>query len=227
MSPPGRPMGEFRSAQHEGIPMSTALRFDSGDEQTELERAETYGLLAALWLAPPDAALLAQFAHAVTEAPEPGAFLEAPWVDLVGALRQTTPEAARAEYEALFHGVGKADIFLYGSHHLAGMLNDRPLARLRADLIEMGVERDEARAETEDHVAFVFEVMRYLIAGDDVAVCNLERQRRFFRDHLQSWVPALCDAVLAHPRARVWRAVAAYTAAFQQVETQGFDLLES
>ena len=69
--------------------------------------------------------------------------------------------------------------------------------------------------------------MRYLIAGDDVAVCNLEQQRRFFRAHLQPWVERLCDTVAAHPRARTWRAVAAFTRAFVQVETQGFDLLET
>jgi hypothetical protein len=33
--------------------------------------------------------------------------------------------------------------------------------------------------------------------------------------------------VQAHPRARVWRAVAAFTRAFVEVETQGFDLLET
>jgi TorA maturation chaperone TorD len=76
-------------------------------------------------------------------------------------------------------------------------------------------------------VAYVFEVMRFLIAGDDAAVCNLEQQRRFYRAHVQSWVEALCDAVEAHPRADTWRAVAAFTRRFIQIETQGFDLLES
>jgi hypothetical protein len=35
----------------------------------ELARAELYGLLAWLWLAPPDDDLLAQFRVAVTQAP--------------------------------------------------------------------------------------------------------------------------------------------------------------
>ena len=81
--------------------------------------------------------------------------------------------------------------------------------------------------ETEDHIAYVLELMRYLIAGDDVAVCNLEQQRRFFRSHVQTWVDALCEATLAHPAARVWRSVAAFTQAFVQVETQAFDMLET
>jgi TorA maturation chaperone TorD len=208
--------------------MNSPLVFTApADDSDEVARAELYGLLARLWIAPPDAALLAQFKVAVTEAPERGAFLEAPWEALVGALRSTTPEAAAEEYDALFGGVGKPDVFLYGSYYLAGFLNEKPLALLRADLASLGLARDESRGETEDHIAYVCEVMRYLIAGEDVAVANLEQQRRFFRAHLQPWVEKLCDAVEAHPGARVWRAVAGFTRAFVQVETQGFDLLDA
>jgi TorA maturation chaperone TorD len=203
-----------------------ALGFASADDGEEIARAELYGLLARLWWAPPDAELLRQFSVAVTEAPEPGGHLEAPWQSLVAAMRAATPEAAVEEYEALFGGVGKPEVFLYGSWHLAGFLNERPLAALREDLGRLGLARDEQRGETEDHVAFEFEVMRYLIAGDDVAVCNLEQQRRFFRAHVQPWVESLCDAVAAHPRARLTRDLAEFTRAFVQVETQAFDMIE-
>jgi len=202
------------------------VAFAGGDEGDELARAELYGLLSRLWFAPPDEALLQQFAVAVTEAPQAGAFLEAPWQSLVAAMRATTVQAAADEYDALFQGVGKPEVFLYGSYYLAGFLNEKPLVQLRDDLAEIGLERDPQRGETEDHVAIVFEVMRYLIAGDDVAVCNLERQRRFFRAHVQSWVEAMCDALEAHPRAGLYRALAGFTRAFVQVETQGFDMLE-
>jgi TorA maturation chaperone TorD len=206
---------------------TSTLRFAAADDGEELARAELYGLLARLWLAPPDAALLEQFGVAVTQAPEPGGHLEAPWQALVAAMRATSPEAAAEEHEALFYGVGKPEVFLYASYHLTGFLNERPLALLRDDLQRLGLTRDAQRGETEDHVAYLFEVMRWLIAGDDVGVCNLEQQRRFFRAHLQTWVDRLCDAVEAHPRAVTWRAVAGFTRAFVQVETQGFDLLEA
>ncbi len=206
--------------------MSQALTFAAADDSEELARAELYGLLARLWVAPPDAELLTQFGAAVTEAPQPGGFLEAPWQSLVAAMRATTPEAAAAEYDALFGGVGKPEVFLYGSYYLAGFLNERPLALLRADLAELGLERDESRGETEDHIACVFEVMRYLIGGADSAISKLERQRRFFRAHVQPWMEPLFDAVAAQPRAVLWREVAVLTRAFVQVETQGFDLLE-
>lgn len=205
----------------------TPIALAALDDSDEIARAELYGLLARLWLAAPDAALLEQFRVAVTQAPQPGGALEAPWQALVGALRASDPAAAAAEHDALFGGVGKPELLLYASYYLSGYLHDRPLATLRGDLQALGLTRDAARAETEDHVAYVFEVMRYLIAGDDAAVCNLEQQRRFFRAHVQSWVEAMCDAVAAHPRAAVWRAVAEFTRAFVQVETQGFDLLEA
>ena len=208
--------------------MTTAqpLHFASPSDGEEIARAELYGLLGVLWLKPPDEALLAQFGVAVTQAPQPGGHLEAPWHDLVAAMRATDAARAAQEYEALFGGVGKPEVFLYGSFYLSGFLNEKPLATLRSDLAALGLTRDEQHGETEDHIAFGFEVMRYLIAGDDLAVCQLEQQRRFFRQHLQPWVERLCDAVEAHPAAATWRSVAAFTRAFMQVETQGFDMLE-
>ena len=75
-------------------------------------------------------------------------------------------------------------------------------------------------------MAYVSEVMRYLIAGDDMAVCNLTQQQVFFSQHLQPWLPAMCDAVAQHPDAHFYRALATFTAAFIQVEAQGFDMLD-
>lgn len=199
-------------------PQSSAL-----DEETA--RAEVYGLLAHLFYAPPDAALLAALQVAVTEAPAAGAFLEEPWRELVGAARALDERAIRDEYDALFGGVGKPEVYLFGSHYLTGFLNDRPLAQLRDDLAALGLERAESMGETEDHIAYLCEVMRYLIAGDDVALANLTRQREFFSRHLQPWVQAMCDALAAHPRARFYAALARFTGAFTAVEAQGFDML--
>lgn len=204
---------------NESPPISTAL-----DE--EVARAELYGLLASLWYAAPDAKLLVAFKVATTEAPAAGAFLEEPWRQLVGVARDTTLAAVRSEYDALFGGIGKPEVYLFGSFYLSGFLNDKPVAHLRTDLARLGLARSEAVSETEDHVACLFEVMRYLIAGDDVAVANLTQQQRFFSTHLQPWLPALCDAVAQHPKARFYAALANLTAAFAQVEAQGFDMLD-
>jgi TorA maturation chaperone TorD len=208
-------------------PTTQAMVFASADQDEELQRAELYGLLSRLWLAPPDEALLAQFAVAVTAAPQPGSFLEGPWHDLVAAMRADPGRDAAAAYSALFIGAGKADVLPYASFHIAGTLNDQPLVALRTDLAALGLASAAPAGETEDHVSFVLEVMRYLIAGDDVAVCNLEQQRRFFRMHVQPWVGgSLCDAVEQHPAAGVYAPLARFTRAFIDVEAQAFDLLE-
>jgi TorA maturation chaperone TorD len=193
------------------------------DEETA--RAEVYGLLAALYYAAPSAELHENIRVAVTEAPAPGAVLESSWAELVAAAREQSLADISSEYDALFGGVGKPEVYLFGSHYLSGFLNEKPLAALRTDIAALGLARDESMPETEDHVAYLCEVMRYLIAGDDVAVANLTRQREFFTHHAQPWVPMMCEAIMAHPRAHFYRAVAAFTQTFVSVESQGFDML--
>ena len=193
------------------------------DEETA--RAEVYGLLAALYYAPPSDELAERLRIAVTEAPAAGALLEASWGELVAAARRLPTDAIAREFDALFGGVGRPEVYLFGSHYLSGFLNEKPLAALRTDLASLGLARDEAMAETEDHVAYLCEVMRYLIAGDDVEVANLTRQREFFSRHLLPWAGQLCDALAGHPKADFYRSLAAFTQAFISVETQGFDML--
>lgn len=206
------------SPLHTAPPTSSAL-----DEETA--RAELYGLLALLYYAPPTPEWLAQLQVAATEAPAAGGFLQEPWQQLVGVARGMTAAQIADEFDALFGGVGKPEVVVYGSHHLSGFLNEKPLAELRTDLARLGLARDEAMHETEDHIAYLCEVMRYLIACDDVAVANLTQQRQFFSTHLQPWAPALCDALAAHPKARFYAALATLSAAFFSVEAQGFDML--
>ena len=203
---------------------SSAAASSALDE--EIARAELYGLLARLWYAPPDAQLLDAFKVAATEAPMQGAYLEEPWRQLVGAGRERTEAQLRAEYDTLFGGIGKPEVYLFGSHYLSGFLNDKPLAQLRGELARLGLARDESVGETEDHIACLFEVMRYLIAGDDVAVANLTRQQAFYSAHIQPWIYDMCEAVAAHPAAGFYAALARFTQAFAQVEAQAFDILD-
>ena len=199
---------------------------DSSALDEETARAELYGLLAALYYAPPTPELLAQLRVAITEAPAAGGFLEEPWRELVAAARDLTDDAVKREYDALFGGVGKPEVYLFGSHYLSGFLNEKPLAKLRDTLASLGLARDETMPETEDHIAYLSEVMRYLIAGDDVTVANLTRQSEFFSTHVQPWVMPMCDAISQHPKAKFYAALSGFTRAFMSVEIQGFDMLE-
>jgi len=204
-----------------------ALQFSTPDDREELARAEVYGLLASLFHAEPSIDLYEQLRVAVTEAPAPGAFLESSWSGVVAGARRLPLAAVCDEYAALFGGVGKPELVLYGSWFIAGNLNERPLAELRADLDALGLERPAEVIETEDHIANLCEVMRYLIAGDDLGVSNLASQQRFFNAHLRPWVERLCDAIAAHPRADFYAALAGFARDFFAVEAQGFDLLDA
>ena len=203
------------------------LQFSAPDDREEIARAEVYGLLASLYHAPPSADLYEQLRVAVTEAPASGAFLETNWSEVVSAARRLPLADVAGEFTALFGGVGKPEVFLYGSWFIAGHLNEKPLADLRTDLATLGLERAAGVLETEDHLASLCEVMRYLIAGDDAGVSNLAAQQRFFNAHLRPWIEPLCDALAAHPRADFYAALAGFTRDFFAVEAQGFDLLEA
>ncbi len=205
------------------MPMPDSAASSALDEETA--RSELYGLLALVYYAPPATEFVANLRVAATDTPAAGAFLEEPWRALVGVARDMTDAQIADEFEALFGGVGKPEVYLYASHYLSGFLNEKPLARLRTELNSLGLARDDAMSETEDHIAYLCEVMRYLIAEDDVAVANLTRQQSFFAAHMQPWVIQLCDAVQKHPKARFYAAVAELTRAFMHVEAQGFDML--
>ena len=196
-------------------------------DSEELARAEVYGLLAALLAAPPSAELYAQLQVAATEAPAAGGFLEASFGELVASARRLSRDAVGGEYDALFQGVGKPEVLLHASYYVAGSLNDTPLVALRDDLRALGLEPDPALATTEDHIACLCEVMRYLIAGSDASVATLAAQRRFFGAHLQGWTDALWDALAAHPRSDFFRAVAGFARAFFAVEAQAFEMLDA
>lgn len=206
------------------VSVSAALPPPS-DFDEEVARAEIYGLLAQLFYAPASAELLEALRKAEPQAPDAGSFLEAPWQDLQREALAMGDAAIAAEYDTLFGGMGKPEVYLFGSHYLTGFLNEKPLVGLRNDLQALGLARDTAVSETEDHIAFLCEVMRYLIAGEDAGVSNLTRQREFFSTHIQPWVHDMGATIAAHPAAHFYARAAAFLLAFANVEAQGFDML--
>jgi len=206
------------------------------DSAEDLARADLYGLLATLLFHAADADLLQRIAAAPLEpaaeedadpadaAAAASSALTQAWRRLVARAGQTTAAQADDEYTELFIGVGKPEVFLYGSYYQAGFLNEKPLVVLRDDLRRYGLERAEGITETEDHLATLCEVMRYLIAGDDTAVAHIEEQRVFFQRHLAPWVDKACDAAMRHPRAAFYADVAGLAKAFFEVERLALEL---
>ncbi|MCU6432900.1 molecular chaperone TorD family protein [Undibacterium sp. Jales W-56] len=200
---------------------SQSIQFETADQGEETARADLYGLLATLFYAPPSASLLNTLSAAQTQGE---GVLGQAWSGLVQTARVANAEQVREEYEQLFIGVGKPEVMLYGSYYISGFLMEKPLAALRTDLAQMGLERIESVVETEDHIASLCEVMRYLIASEDILQAHIASQKKFFGAHMQAWVLELCDAVTAHPSAVFYAATANLARAFFEVEMQAFDM---
>ncbi len=193
----------------------------------DLARADLYGLLASLFFQPPDQILLDQIVASgkETNTQSGEAPLEGVWLNLVETAKNSKAADWKAEYDSSFLGVGKPNVFLYGSFYMAGHLHEKPLLEVRRALQNFGLEASDTVSETEDHIAALFEVMRYLIAGEDVEVSNLTNQRVFFNDHIRPWFDDLCDAIDADQEIHLYKAVSALTREFLAVEGQSFDMI--
>ncbi len=188
-------------------------------------RADFYALIARLFYAGPDAALLAAVAGAGEIAGEDDtAPLAAAWRALGAAAAAMDAEAVREEYDHVFVGTGKAEITPYASHYLAESMQERVLVRLRDTLTEMGLAKNQSAAEYEDHFSGLCEVMRHLIAAgsSDVAV---QEQKMFFMEYVVPWYVEFCAAVMASPNTNFYKHVAIFTRAFLDVEVGSFEMI--
>ena len=185
--------------------MSLVAHSPSAQDQV---RADCYRVLARLFAAPPDAALLQRLRDSATGAEDE---LGRQWNALCAA--SATDEAAPAEeYGDLFCSVGAPKVFLYGSWYQTGSLMGRPLVRLRSDLARLGYSRKGEITEPEDHIAAVLEVMGLIVEGGSGA------QGEFFRRHLAPWYEAFCQAVEAQPGSVFYAAAAHFSRGFLAVE---------
>jgi TorA maturation chaperone TorD len=188
-------------------------------------RAGFYALLGRLWHSGPDAALLAAIAAADEVVAEGGeADLADAWRALQAAAAATDPAIAQAEHEALFVGTGKAAVTPYASHYLVETGRERVLVALRDDLAALGLTRNEAAQEPEDHFAALCEVMRHLVAVGS-ADAALQRQKNFFTRYMHRAYNPLTDRVMASTKTSFYGYVARFTKAFCDTEAASLDML--
>jgi TorA maturation chaperone TorD len=187
-------------------------------DDTALARSQEYALLAALLARPPDAALLKRLARLEND----GTPLGLAHRVLAGAAAAQDAAAVAREYFDLFIGVGRGELLPYGCYYLTGFLHERPLARLRADLVDLGIERVEGQCEPEDHAAILCEIMAGLIAGEFAA--PVERQRNFFDRHLAPWMARFFADLEAAKVADFYRPVGAIGRLFIEIEREAFAL---
>lgn len=191
---------------------------DESIDEIDRARAREYGLLAVLLLRAPDAELLKRLGDLKADASPLGLA----HTGLAQAARDATDRQVAREYFDLFIGLGRGELLPYGSYYLTGFLHERPLARLRADLAALGIERAEANSEPEDHLGFLCEVMAGLADGRFSAPARTDQQ--IFQKHLAPWAGRfLADLEIAES-AHFYRRVGTLGRVFMEVESEAFAL---
>jgi len=184
-------------------------------------RAGLYGLIARLFYAAPDSAVLAQLLHAECFDAQSREPVARAWRALVDAARSAFPVVLEQEHTDLFVGTGKAEVTPYLAHYTIRYATDNPLVELRQQLARWGIARREQASEPEDHIAGICEALRYAIA---VQHRSLEEQRAFFDRFLYPGAAAFCDAVTASPKAVFYGHVARFARAFFELEREAFNM---
>jgi TorA maturation chaperone TorD len=187
------------------------------DEIDRLRAAE-WGVLAVLLGRAPDADTLRQVAAITGDATELGMA----HIALGDAASRANADDVSREYFDLFIGVGRGEFLPYGSYYLTGFLHERPLARLRADLERLGVERDGPRSEPEDHIAILCDVMANFASGAIEA--DIATQKAFFEAHIKPWAIRFFADLEVSTRAGFYKTVGRVGRTFLELEGEAFTL---
>jgi TorA maturation chaperone TorD len=200
----------------------TARAPDETIDDVDAARAQEYALLATLLAGAPDRDFLTRLTRLKGDASPLG---------LAHARLAQAADAADAarverEYFNLFVGIGRGEVLPYGSYYLTGFLHERPLARVRGDLADLGVTRAEDECEPEDHIAILCEVMAGLAGGRfaDPADDRRRVEKQFFDKHLAPWARRFFADLERAEAADFYRAVAAVGTTFIDIETEAFAL---
>jgi len=139
---------------------------------------------------------------------------------------QSGAEAVKAEYHDLFIGVGRGELLPYASYYLTGFLNEKPLAKLRNDMMELGVEKVSSNSDPEDHIAAILEIMAGLIVGDFATPAELEDQKEFFQEHINSWAGHFFNDLASAKSSVVYASLADLGRQFLEIEETAFQMVD-
>ncbi len=191
----------------------------AGDlEDGDAARAQEYALLSVLLARAPDRALLERLASLRGD-PSP---LGLAHTALAEAAQRTSAERVEREYFDLFIGLGRGELLPYASYYLTGFLHERPLARLRAHLEKLAIERTAGQAEPEDHAAILCEIMAGLANRRFGAPADADRE--LFEQHLKPWIARFFADLERADVADFYRHVGTLGRVFIEIETEAFAL---
>lgn len=198
--------------------MNATVKLHHAIAPEDQARAELYAVLARLFSAAPDAAVLAALGASDTWPEDEASPVAGAWNRMVMASRVMDAEAAEQEYTDLFIGVGKAEVSLHASYWMPAR-QPRPLVAIRAELAEMGLGRRADSSLYEDHLGVLLETMRMLIEGaDERRPADLATQKGFFARWIEPTAFSCCDAIIACTIANYYRRVAEFTGLYLAIE---------
>ena len=193
-------------------------KMNSEIDDVDAARAQEYALLASLLLRAPDAGLLSRLSELRGDASPLGLA----HVALADVATRVRVENVEREFFALFIGIGRGEVLPYGSYYLTGFLHERPLARLREDLANIGVTRADDVSEPEDHAGILCEIMAGLCSGALPAPEGSDRV--IFENHMASWIGRFFADVERAEAAEFYRSVGLLGRTLIALETEAFAL---
>jgi TorA maturation chaperone TorD len=201
-----------------GAPADASPTAPADIDELDVARSRQYALLAVLLARAPDAEFLARIGTLRGDASPLGLAQAA----LAEAAAAVNVEDIEREFFDLFIGIGRGELLPYASFYLTGFLNERPLARVRADLERFGIERANSYTEPEDHAAVLCDVMAGLVDGRFGTAPGADRE--FFEKHLAPWIGRFFADLEQARAAAFYRGVAALGRTFVAIESEAFTL---
>jgi len=189
------------------------------DEEDQL-RADMYSFLASLLRAEPSADLVEQLTLLKSDNTPIGNAIKI----LAKLASSLDLHEIRDEYVKIFIGVGRGEILPFASYYLTGFLKDKPLAKLRNDMKEIGIEMSADVKEPEDHIASLFDIMSGIILGKFDRKFSITEQRDFFNKHLAPWVELLMRDIEASKIAVFYAPVGTLGREFIEIERSSFKM---
>jgi TorA maturation chaperone TorD len=189
------------------------------DEEDQL-RADMYSFLASLLRAEPSADLVKQLILLKSDNTPIGNAIKV----LAKLASSLDLHEIRDEYVKIFIGVGRGEILPFASYYLTGFLKDKPLAKLRNDMKEIGIEMSADVKEPEDHIASLFDIMSGVILGKFDRKFSITEQRDFFNKHLAPWVELLMRDIEASKIAVFYAPVGTLGREFIEIERSSFKM---
>jgi len=187
------------------------------NDQAQNMRASVYEFLGRLLASPPSEDIL-QVLRDIEDVDASEGQVAMGWELMKQSALKADVTAVRDEHLDLFVGVGRGELVPFGSWYVTGFLMEKPLALLRNDLAELGIERQDEVKESEDHIAALCDAMAIIIRS--AAEVPLARQQRFFIDHIDPWATTFFKDLQTAKTAHFYRSVGFFGEGFFSFESR-------